>query len=57
MRTVLVLSLAANIFLSAWASNLELAIASQKDAVSTGKPSISSVESAAETTIPQDLSY
>jgi hypothetical protein len=57
MRTVLVLSLTANIFLSAWASNLELAIAGQKDAVSTGATSVSTTESPAEATIPQDLSY
>ena len=56
MRTVLVLSLAANVFLSAWASNLELAIASQRDAVSNAA-SVNSVERPAETPIPQDLSY
>ena len=56
MRTVLVLSLAANIFLCAWASNLELAIASQKDAASTGTASVA-IENPAEPAVPQDLSY
>jgi hypothetical protein len=56
MRTVLVLSLAANVFLSVWASNLELAIAGQKDTVSN-TASASSVERPAEPAAPQDFSY
>jgi hypothetical protein len=40
MRSILVIALLANIFLSAWSSNLELAIASQGATVSIGPVTI-----------------